>query len=46
MNLANFNLWAYHTVEVFICDLKLMVYNWQLRQYDNKIARLEAQRTR
>lgn len=46
MSLANFNLWAYHSVEVLICDLKLAVYNWQIRQYDNRIKQLEAQRTR
>jgi hypothetical protein len=43
--LWNFNLWAYHTLEVRICDVKLAVYNWQIRQYDRRIKELEARLT-
>ena len=38
----NLNLWAYHSFEVLLCDIKLAVYSWQLRRYDAKLARLEA----
>jgi hypothetical protein len=46
MSLSSFNLWLYHSTEVLICDVKLAVYNWQIRQYDLRIKQLEAQRTR
>jgi hypothetical protein len=42
---VNFELWLYHKIEVLICDVKLAMYNWQIRRYDRRIKELESRLT-
>lgn len=43
MSLAyNLNLWLYHSVEVLLCDIKLMFLHAKVAHTDRRIAQLES----
>lgn len=42
MNLWNFNLWLYHSVEVLLCDIKIFILEIRIAFVQGQIKYLES----
>lgn len=40
--LWNLNLWLYHSVEILLCDVKILFFKGRLKYHSYRIARLKA----